>query len=124
MEVYAQGRTWLGTQAIERGLVDRLGGFDAAIALGKEKANIPADETVSLQLYDKKKSLLAELLKGDDEDEPSAQMKVGALLLKQLVEGSGYGVLLRKVPGLDTFTQQVLAGETTFPLVEYRADVH
>jgi protease-4 len=125
METFAQGRTWLGTQALANGLVDKLGGFDAAIALGKEKAHLGADETVSLQLFDKKKSVLQELLKRDDEDDDSStHMGVAAALLKHLVDQSGYAVLLRKVPGLDAFTQQVLAGETTFPMVEYRSDIH
>ncbi len=125
METYAQGRTWLGSEAIENGLIDRLGGFDAAIALGKEKANIPAGETVSLKLFDKKKSMLQELLKtDDDEDDGSPEMKLSAVLLKQLVDHTGYGVVLRKVTGLDAFTRQVLSGETTFPLSEYQVDIH
>jgi protease-4 len=28
----AQGRVWTGQQALERGLVDRLGGFQVAVA--------------------------------------------------------------------------------------------
>ena len=124
METYAQGRTWLGSEAIENGLIDRLGGFDAAIALGKEKANIPADETVALKLFDKKKSLLQELLKDDEDDEASPELTLAAVLLKQVVEHSGYGVLLRKVPFLDAFSRQVLSGETTFPLSEYQVDIH
>lgn len=126
MENVAQGRTWLGSQGIKNGLVDRLGGFDAAIALGKEKANLGADETVTLQPFDKKKSLLQELLSQDDDEESaaaSAQQQLANSMLKELVEHTGYGPLLKKVPGLDAFTKQVLAGETTFPLMEYRIDM-
>ena len=122
MELVAQGRTWLGSQAVENGLIDRLGGFDAAIALAKEKLKLPADDTVSLQLFDKKKSLFQELMKVD-EDEDSPEAKVSAMVLKQMVEQTGFGVLLGKVPGLDVFTHQVLAGEKVFPLMEYRVDM-
>lgn len=122
LEAVAQGRTWLGTQALGNGLIDKLGGFDVAVAVAKEKAHIPEHETVSLQLYDKKKSLLQELLRPNEEEDGSPEL--GALLLKQVVEHTAYGVLLRKVPGLDVFTQQVLAGQTLFPLMEYQIDLH
>lgn len=45
MQELAQGRTWLGSEAKDNGLVDALGGFPAAIALAREKANIPAGES-------------------------------------------------------------------------------
>ncbi len=40
MEQIAQGRTWLGSEALKLGLVDKLGGLDTAIDLAKEKAKI------------------------------------------------------------------------------------
>lgn len=36
----AQGRVWTGTDALERGLVDELGGFDAAVAAAAELAGL------------------------------------------------------------------------------------
>ena len=57
-------------------------------------------------------------------DEASPELTLAAVLLKQVVEHSGYGVLLRKVPFLDAFSRQVLSGETTFPLSEYQVDIH
>jgi len=42
----ARGRVWTGAQALERGLVDRLGGLDDAIALAKEKAGLDEDARV------------------------------------------------------------------------------
>ncbi|MBL9037390.1 MAG: signal peptide peptidase SppA [Archangium sp.] len=120
LEAVAQGRTWLGTQALANGLVDRLGGFDAAIALGKEKANIAADDTVQLRLFDKKKTFVQQLLSQDDEDDTAPSMSVADAVLKRAVELTGAAPLLRRFPGLGAFAGQVLAGETTFPLMEYR----
>ena len=54
----AQGRVWLGQDAVDNGLVDELGGFERAIALAKERAGIAADEEVGLATYPKPKTLL------------------------------------------------------------------
>lgn len=53
----AQGRVWTGQQARERGLVDALGGLDAAIAIAKERAKIPKDEDVELVVYTGRRTL-------------------------------------------------------------------
>lgn len=37
LEPVAQGRTWMGDEALQKGLVDRLGGIEAAIALAKRR---------------------------------------------------------------------------------------
>jgi protease-4 len=52
----AQGRVWTGRQALDHGLVDALGGLDVAIAMAKERANIPADEDVELVLFPGRRS--------------------------------------------------------------------
>jgi protease-4 len=44
----AQGRVWTGAQALERKLVDRLGGFEAALAEAKRRAGLSADDEVEL----------------------------------------------------------------------------
>jgi protease-4 len=53
----AGGRVWTGRQAMEHGLVDALGGLDAAVAIAKERADIPADEEVQLVMYPARRSL-------------------------------------------------------------------
>lgn len=58
----AQGRVWLGSQAMEVGLVDELGGFEAAIDRVKAQAGIAPDEEVALVTFPKPKSLLEMLL--------------------------------------------------------------
>ena len=44
----AQGRVWTGAQAVERKLVDRLGGFEQALAEAKRRAGLSPDEEVEL----------------------------------------------------------------------------
>ena len=58
------GRVWTGTQALENGLIDAVGGLDAAVALAKEMAEIPADEKVTLRHIPETPGLLAMLTGG------------------------------------------------------------
>jgi len=48
MEALAQGRVWTGAQAIEKGLVDQLGGISTAVAIAKQAAGMGEDEPVRL----------------------------------------------------------------------------
>ncbi|KAI7985250.1 hypothetical protein LOK49_LG14G00354 [Camellia lanceoleosa] len=41
MEEVAQGRVWTGKEVVSRGLVDAIGGFSRAVAIAKQKTNIP-----------------------------------------------------------------------------------
>ncbi len=121
MQELAQGRTWLGSEAKENGLIDELGGFPAAIKLAREKASIPAGETVALKLFDRKKSFLEELLNRDSEDEESPELAV--TLLSKTIEASGLRPLFKKVPGLSGLTREVVTGKNTlFPMAEYQVD--
>ncbi len=47
IDAVAQGRVWTGAQALERGLVDRLGSFDDAIKSAAAKAKLGPDARVS-----------------------------------------------------------------------------
>lgn len=53
-----RGRVWTGTQAVERGLVDSLGGFFAAIEAAKTEAGIPSSEKVELVFLPEPKSIV------------------------------------------------------------------
>ena len=67
IDAVARGRVWTGEQAKQRGLVDALGGLDAAVAIAKERAKIPADEDVELVAYPPQRSfyeVLAQQLGG------------------------------------------------------------
>ncbi|MGB0429832.1 MAG: signal peptide peptidase SppA [Bacteroidia bacterium] len=57
---HGQGRVWTGTQALEIGLVDELGGLDKAIALAAEKAGI---SEYQVKEYPKVKDTFEELVK-------------------------------------------------------------
>ena len=48
IELLAQGRVWSGKRALEKGLVDRLGGLDTAIRLAKEKAGLDPEAEIHL----------------------------------------------------------------------------
>lgn len=47
----ARGRVWTGAQALELGLVDRVGGLHEAVEAARELAGIGADESVRLRRY-------------------------------------------------------------------------
>ena len=66
-ELLAHGRVWTGTQALENGLIDAVGGLDAAIALAKEMAEIPADETATVKHFPEEQGLMAMITGGGDE---------------------------------------------------------
>lgn len=121
MQELAQGRTWLGAQAKDNGLVDELGGFAAAVRVGKDKARIPATDTVSLKLFDKKKSVFETLMSREMDDEETPELAV--TILSKTIEASGLRPLLKKAPGLFGFAREVAAGkETLFPMMEYQVD--
>ena len=123
MQEFAQGRTWYGTQAKENGLVDELGGFPMAIKVAKAKAKIPDNETVSLKLFDSKRTFIETLLSKDDDDADDEQLDLASALLAKTVEASGLKPLFKKVPGLAGFAREVVSGrETLFPMSEYQID--
>jgi protease IV len=57
-----KGREWSGAQGKDIGLVDEIGGFDRAIAVAKELANIPASAPVNIIRYPQEKSLIEQLV--------------------------------------------------------------
>ena len=64
-EPKARGRIYTGVQAKEIGLVDDLGGLQAAIRHMREALNLKEDEEIELVLYPKPKSLWESLSSGD-----------------------------------------------------------
>ena len=53
VHLMAEGRVFTGVQALEKGLVDELGGFDTAVEAAKRLAGIDADAAVALLDYPK-----------------------------------------------------------------------
>ncbi|MFZ0594360.1 MAG: signal peptide peptidase SppA [Bryobacteraceae bacterium] len=62
IDLVAQGRVWMGAQAEQNGLVDRLGGLDSAVELIRERAKLPARARVNLVAYPPRMGLLDALL--------------------------------------------------------------
>jgi protease IV len=103
MHAVAQGRVWTGRQALDRGLVDELGGLDRAVAVAAEKAGVDVN-TVRLVRYPERKGFLDELLEELTDPESNAgeaaladallpttdlQAAVGDLNLLERVLGQG-----------------------------------
>ena len=61
MNEFAQGRVWTGTQAMQAGLVDTLGGLDVAEAVARELAGLDADSRTNWVVYPQPKSFLQSL---------------------------------------------------------------
>ena len=68
IDAIAQGRVWTGTEALNHGLVDRLGGLDVALGLAKERAHIGKDEEVNLVVLPERKGLIETILERQDEN--------------------------------------------------------
>ncbi|MBC8186441.1 signal peptide peptidase SppA [candidate division KSB1 bacterium] len=64
LEPLAQGRTWMGEQAKQHGLIDELGGIERAIELAREKALIDSSESVKVVVYVTQKSWYEKLMSG------------------------------------------------------------
>ncbi|MFQ5720265.1 MAG: S49 family peptidase, partial [Acidobacteriota bacterium] len=85
----AKGRVWTGEEALDRGLVDALGGFPEAIRLLKEEIGIAADAPVTLRKFPKEKTTWQKLLSNDpaSSDELTARALVSILRQVQPVAG-------------------------------------
>ena len=68
IEAVAQGRVWTGIEALDGGLVDTLGGLDAAVRLARERARIPAGQDVQLVVLPESKGFFDTLMERQEED--------------------------------------------------------
>jgi protease-4 len=71
VDAIAQGRVWVGSEAVKNGLVDKLGGLDAALALAKQRAHLPAGD-VELVVLPEGRSFFETLLSRGEEEETRA----------------------------------------------------
>jgi protease-4 len=79
LDSVAQGRVWTGTQALEVGLVDHIGGLEDAIAAAADLAGLEADSYGRLVLP-KEKSFVEVLFESpNDEERAHATLLVGLL---------------------------------------------
>ena len=87
VEAIAQGRVWSGEEAKANGLVDALGGYEVALRLAKEVANIPADAPVELTVFPRREGLAAYLydrLTGKERDDND----IGVTALGRAIEAA------------------------------------
>jgi len=105
IEPVAQGRVWLGDQAKDKGLVDELGGLDAAVQKARQMAGIPASSRVDLVLYPAKKSLLEYIMEatGTDDGLDAIASRAGLEPLRAALHDSRlrvwiHGGMLRMMP--------------------------
>jgi protease-4 len=68
VEAIAQGRVWTGTEALQHGLVDRLGGLDTAVGLAKSKAGLRPDQDVALVVFPERKGLWEAIMERGQDD--------------------------------------------------------
>jgi len=90
----ARGGVWTGGQAYERSLVDKLGGFETAIALAKKKAGIPSGTDVRFVVYPKVqrpffRRLVDQLWNNPDESHMKALKVPGVEVLRSLAKLAG-----------------------------------
>lgn len=89
----AQGRVWTGRQALENGLVDKLGDYYTAIDMAKRMAGIPAEDYVGLVIYPKQKTLLERVFSGAIVAEginPIKQFTKMPAIMKNLIKALPY----------------------------------
>jgi protease IV len=96
IDAVAQGRVWTGHQAKQNGLVDVLGGLDAAVAIAKQRAKLAADSEVELVVYPPRKSFY-EIL-GDQLGGASDQVAVSSWLTANLSKGELEALRLMRGP--------------------------
>lgn len=83
LHAVAQGRVWTGQQALERGLVDELGGLDTAVdkALELTGAGVPLDQVTVLR-FPERKSFVEQLMEELEGKDPGVE-QAAALALDQ-----------------------------------------
>jgi protease-4 len=82
VEAVAKGRVWSGEDAKARGLVDELGGYQAAIRLAKEAANLPPEAPFTLTVFPREEGpaeLLYNRLTGKDRERDDGSVSSGAI---------------------------------------------
>jgi protease-4 len=83
----AQGRVWIGADAKTQGLVDEVGGLNAAVELVKKRASLSADEAVRLVVYPARRTFWETYFgRADFEDGGQAESEASTLL-RQLPAG-------------------------------------
>lgn len=102
IEPLAQGRVWLGNDALRIRLVDELGGIDRAIEVLQRKAKLPIDREARLVVYPGRKSFWQRIM-GVGDSSTYAALTPEEWLLRRAASHSGLlpfvqGGMLRAMP--------------------------
>jgi len=97
-----KGRVWTGAQAKDLGLVDELGGMDAALRLAKQLAHIPAGERVNIVRFPEEKSFLQQLF------EREREMTSGEAAIAAEGSGSAYGLPAADAKTVDAIIRRLI----------------
>jgi protease-4 len=108
VDAIARGRVWTGADALERGLVDELGGLRTAINRAKVLAGLEPDVDVRLVGYPG--SSLMDLLR------PKASSQPAAASLSEAVGA----LIVRSVAGVLSQAERSLTGVSALWLGDYR----
>jgi len=94
IDAIGQGRVWTGSQALENGLIDRLGSLDDAVKIAAERAELTDYDVNS---YPKQKGMFAQLM-------------------EELTGGGVKETLVRSFLGDDVYRHYMLANRKTAPV--------
>ncbi|MFQ5603912.1 MAG: signal peptide peptidase SppA [bacterium] len=115
----AQGRVWSGKRALQYGLIDSLGGLDAALTIAKEKAGLEPDAKTRWVIYPHPKGFFESLFEKLDVVAAkifASRMEEWAFLKNLPTETKS---ALRKIAVVGQFRSgEVLAVEPFVPVVE------
>jgi protease-4 len=103
IEPLAQGRVWLGNDALRIHLVDELGGIDRAIEVLQRKARLPLDREARLVVFPGRKSFWERLMGSGDASSTYSALTPEEWLLRRAGAESGLmpflqGGMLRVMP--------------------------
>ncbi len=80
----AKGRIWSGSEAIDRGLIDVLGGFKTALDIAKQSMGVDPEQKVYIKVYPEHKEGMDALLEmfgmGEDDNDASARPNLAKML--------------------------------------------
>lgn len=72
-----KGRVWTGTQALQNGLIDQIGGYWDALRAAKKAAGIPVDKILKVEIYPRAKSLAERVVQYIEDIEDMTQTSKG-----------------------------------------------
>lgn len=108
VDIVARGRVWTGADALERGLVDELGGLRTAVRRAKVLAGL--DEDTDVRIVNYPSSSLWDMVRPRTSSQPAATSLPAAV----------GGLLARSVVGIIEHVERTLSGATVLWLGESR----